>query len=275
MAIHGKPSEFKCKTTEAGDESFLLSGKNILVTGACGQIGSDFCRAVGKAGAFVIVSDIEPRKCSAQVRNLRGMGIRAMWVRLDVSDPKSVEKAFRRLRREIGKLDVLVNAAAIAVFTPFEKRTHADFMKVLEVNLGGPFLCTQAAAEWMKKNKRGGSIINIASVYGLVSSDPRIYTDCSRVNSEVYSASKGGLVMMTRYLAVHLAPYKIRVNAISPGGVYRNHGKDFVERYSNRTPMGRMANVNEISDALLYLASDRSSYLTGHNLVVDGGLTAW
>ena len=127
----------------------------------------------------------------------------------------------------------------------------------------------------MKRRKTGGRMINIASIYGIVSSDPRIYTGSQRRNSEVYSASKAAVIAMTKYLAVHLAPHHIRVNAISPGGIYRNHDKDFLNRYSNRTPMNRMGEEDEINDSVLYLASKASSYVAGHNLVVDGGLTAW
>lgn len=275
MDIRTKQKELNRPSKKSNARPRSLEGKRILVTGASGQLGSEFCQALGTAGAFVIVSDVDDKRGHRQVKNLREKGIGAAWIRLDVGNPDSVRRAFRKIRRIVPKLDVLVNAAAIAVFTPFEKRTLQDFMEVLKINLGGAFLCTQAALPLLKGNKNGSGIINIASIYGIVSSDPGIYTDCNRMNSEVYSASKAGLIMMTRHLAVHLAPFKIRVNALSPGGVFRGHGKDFVKRYSKRTPLGRMANASEISDALIYLASDGASYLTGHNLIVDGGLTAW
>ena len=127
----------------------------------------------------------------------------------------------------------------------------------------------------MRKEKNSGSIINIGSIYGIVSGDPRIYTDSARNTSEVYGASKAGVIHMTKYFAVHLAPFDIRVNCISPGGVFNNQGEDFVKNYSYKTPLGRMAKDSEITSAALFLASDESSYITGHNLVVDGGFTAW
>lgn len=254
---------------------FELEGDIALVTGACGQLGFQFCKTLGLAGAEVIVSDIKKDLCQKQVARLKELGIKASHVAMDIANEKSVRKAFQTITKENKKLDILVNAAAIAVFTPFEERTFKEFMKVLQINVGGVFLCSQEAAHIMKKQKSGGRIINIASVYGIVSSDPRIYTDCARRNSEAYSASKAAVISLTKYLAVHLAPYKIRVNAISPGGIYRNQGEDFLKKYSRRIPMNRMGSEEEINHSVLYLASKASSYVAGHNLVVDGGLTAW
>ena len=128
----------------------------------------------------------------------------------------------------------------------------------------------------MKKNKTGGSIVNIGSVYGLVSGDPRIYTDCARNVSEVYSASKAAVIQLTKYFAIHLSDYHIRVNSLSPGGVFNKQGDDFVKNYSNRVPINRMADQDELVSGLLYLANNKlSSYVKGHNLIIDGGLTAW
>ena len=256
-------------------DDFGLKGQTVLVTGACGQLGFQFCKTLGQVHAKVFVSDLKPDDCRKQVDRLRKMDIEADSVAMDVSDPDSVGKAFQQIERRGKGLDVLVNAAATVVFTPFEDRSYEDFMRVLEVNVGGVFLCSQQATRLMKRQDSGGRIINIASIYGVVSSDPRIYTDCNRRCSEVYSCSKAAVIMLTRYLAVHLAPYKIRVNAISPGGVYHHQGSDFVKNYSHRTALGRMAEEDEINHSLLYLASNASSYVTGHNLVVDGGLTAW
>lgn len=254
---------------------FELEGDVALVTGSCGQLGFQFCKTLGLAGAEVIVSDIKKDLCQKQVAELKKLGIKASYVLMNVANEKSVKKAFQTVEKENKHLDILINAAAIAVFTPFEERTFKEFMRVLQVNIGGVFLASQGAAKIMKKQKSGGRIINIASVYGIVSSDPRIYTDCARLNSEVYSASKAAVISLTKYLAVHLAPYKIRVNAISPGGIYRDQGEDFLKRYSRRTPMNRMGNEEEINHSVLYLASKASSYVAGHNLVVDGGFTAW
>lgn len=263
------------RSNGAASIDFNLKDQTALVTGACGQLGSQFCKTLGLSHARVIVSDTVAQACKSQVAKLKKFDIDADFVVMDVADPVSVKKAFRQIEVQEKRLDILVNAAAIAVFTPFEKRTFKEFMKVLEVNIGGVFLCSQEAARLMKRQKSGGRIINMGSIYGMVSSDPRIYTDCERQNSEVYSASKAAVLMLTKYLAVHLAPYHIRVNAISPGGIYRNQGQDFVRQYSDRTPLGRMGEESEINASLLYLASNASSYVAGHNLVVDGGLTSW
>ena len=256
-------------------EKFDLTGQTALVTGACGQLGSQFCKVLGEAGAKVIVSDLKSEACETRVQSLKELEVETGLAVMDVTDPSSVRETFRQIKQENKSLDILVNAAAIAVFSPFEERSYEEFMRVMQVNVGGLFLCCQEAARQMKGQKTGGRIINISSIYGMVSCDPRIYTDCDRVSSEVYASSKAAVIMLTRYLAIHLAPHKIRVNAISPGGVYNHQGPDFVKNYSRRTPMDRMANEEEMNGALLYLASKASSYVTGHNLVVDGGLTAW
>ena len=127
----------------------------------------------------------------------------------------------------------------------------------------------------MRANKKKGCIINIGSIHGIVSGDPKIYTDCARKTSECYGASKAAIIHMTKYFAVHLAEFGIRVNCISPGGVFNNQGKEFVENYSIRTPMGRMANEDEIAATAIFLASDDSTYITGQNIAVDGGWTSW
>ena len=149
-------------------------------------------------------------------------------------------------------------------------------MGVGEVNLFGAFNCINQIGSHMISNKIEGSIINIGSIYGVVSSDPKIYTDCSRNNSEVYSATKAGVIQITNYFAVHLADYHIRVNCVSPGGVFNNQGDDFVKNYSQRTPTKRMATPQEIVQAVIYFSDNSaSSYVTGQNLLVDGGLTSW
>lgn len=256
-------------------KKFTLDGQVVLVTGAAGQLGRQFSMVLGQMGAHVVVSDLKAQDCKVLAETLQSKGVKAMPLELDVSDSESVKEGFGVIATQLGRVDVLVNNAGIAVFNPFEERTFGEFMHVLTVNVAGTFLCTQAAVRIMKKQPSGGRIINIGSIYGLVSGDPRIYTDSSRNTSEVYAASKAAVIQMTRYWAVHLAKNNIRVNAISPGGVFNGQGTDFVENYSYRTPMGRMAQEDDLNGALMFLASEASSYVTGHNLVVDGGWTAW
>lgn len=256
-------------------ERFSLKNQVAVVTGAAGQLGRQFCRTLAQAGASIAIVDQNEAAADSFAEELKSENIRALPLAIDITETQAVNTGFDRINTELGSLDVLVNCAGLQIFAPFEERAFEDFMRVLEVNAGGTFLCTQTATRIMKEQPAGGRIINIGSLYGVVSGDPRIYTDCSRNTSEVYGGSKAAVIQMTRYWAVHLAQYNIRVNAISPGGVFNNQGEDFVANYSYRTPMGRMANEDELSSALLFLATDASSYVNGHNLVVDGGWTAW
>ncbi len=252
-----------------------LSGKKVLITGAAGQLGRQYCRAFAREGADVIAADIQLAACRQVIGELAGESKNHLALACDVSNPASVESAFAAIEKRFGTLDVLINNAGIAVFGSFEDRNFEDFMKVFRINAGGTFLCTKAASKLMRESGVRGVIINIGSIYGMVSSDPRIYTDSPRYNSECYSGSKAAVIQMTKYFAVHLAPYGIRVNCISPGGVFNGQGDDFVKNYGVRSPMGRMAKEDELTATAIFLASDGASYITGQNIAVDGGWTAW
>lgn len=250
---------------------FNLENKVVAVTGACGQLGKQICGAYRKAGSKVIALDVRPFK---------GRGSqRTYYYQLDISKKNDVFDCFSAAFNEFGAIDILVNNAGLAVFDPFEKRKEEEFDSVLSVNLKGTFFCIQAYVKLFRERKmKKGSIINIASFYGLVSPDPRIYTDCSRISSEVYGASKAGVIQMTKYFAAHLAASGIRVNCVSPGGIYNPRspqGKDFIKKYSFRCPMKRMGCDSEMLGAIIYLSSDSASYTTGQNIVVDGGMTCW
>ena len=243
-----------------------------MITGSGGQLGTRFAQSFSAEGAKIWLADKSPELLAKAVgktpqENLLGTLI------MDVTQPKSVESAFAQIR-EYGPLDVLVNNAGIGVFTPYWERDYDEFMQVMSVNVGGVFLCTREALRLMKEQGQG-AIINIGSIYGVVSSDPRIYTDCARMNSEVYSASKAAVIHMTKYFAVHAAPLGVRVNCVSPGGVFNNQGEDFVQSYTQRTPFNRMAKDQEICGAVIFLASSEADYVSGQNIVVDGGFTAW
>ncbi|WP_193771158.1 SDR family oxidoreductase [Candidatus Magnetaquicoccus inordinatus] len=252
-----------------------LQGKVAMVTGAVGQLGRQFCRALALEGAEVWVTDLDRQRCQQVAEELPHRGASHHALALDVGEPQSVQEAMAEIKQVSAALDIVINNAGIAVFTPFEERSFEDFMRVLRVNTGGTFLCIQQAAQLMRQQGRGGSIINLGSIYGEVSSDPRIYTDCGRKNSECYSASKAGIIMMTRYFAVHLAPFGIRVNCISPGGIFNQQGEDFVGNYSRGVPMARMGQEEELNGAAVFLASDESRYMTGQNLIIDGGRLSW
>ena len=147
-------------------------------------------------------------------------------------------------------------------------------MNILKVNIGGSFLLTKHSIKFLKK-ANNANILNIGSIYGFLSGDPRIYTDTKRNTSDAYAASKAALIQLAKYYAIHLAKYSIRVNSVSPGGIYNNQGKDFIYNYSQKTPLLRMANVEEIVNSILFIISDKASYINGHNFIVDGGLSSW
>jgi NAD(P)-dependent dehydrogenase (short-subunit alcohol dehydrogenase family) len=239
-------------------ERLRLDGRVALVTGATGQLGSAFCHTLSEAGAHVVAADLRE---SADVRSV------------DITDPDSVERLLAAVAKDHGQLDILVNNAGIGVYTPLAERELDDLARVSAVNLSGTVLCTRAASRLMQDS--GGSVVNIGSIYGIVSPDPRIYGSSGRNSSEIYGATKAGVIQLTKWLAVHLAGARIRVNAISPGGVFADQEPQFVREYESRTPLGRMATVDDVQGALLFLASDASSYVTGHNLVVDGGWSVW
>jgi 3-oxoacyl-[acyl-carrier protein] reductase len=249
-----------------------LLNKNILITGAAGQLGTKFAQVLAGHGAHLWLADTSTERLQAASKAIPAAALLGV-LEMDVTQSESVKQAFAQIATK-GSLDVLINNAGIGVFTPFWEREYADFMHVMSVNAGGTFLCTREALRLMKDSATG-SIVNIGSIYGVVSSDPRIYTDCSRMNSEVYSASKAAVIQLTKYFAVHSAEYGVRVNCVSPGGVFNQQGEDFVQNYSARTPLKRMAKDDEICGAVVFLASDESSYVSGQNIVVDGGFTSW
>jgi 3-oxoacyl-[acyl-carrier protein] reductase len=236
--------------------------KTAIVTGAQGNLGRSFVETLVDSGYFVHAVDLNARALA------KNSGV--SWVKLDITDETAVKKFYRKIR----SLDVLINNAGIGVYTPFEKRSAREFRKVMDVNLLGTFLMAQSAVAIMKKKKRG-AIVNIGSIYGQVSSDPRIYGRSGRNNSEVYSATKAGVIMLTKYMAAHFAGYNIQINCISPGGILNGQAGDFVKNYISKTPAGRMASVTDVQHALKFLISGDAGYITGQNITVDGGFTAW
>lgn len=267
---------------------FDLTSRVALVTGGAGLLGRQFSRTLAAAGARVAVLDLRVDAARQVAEDIqRELGGEAMALGMDITDPHQVEEAVAALRARWGRLDVLVNSAALDPKVSTEGQVQAagafeDFpldlwRQALEVNLTGTFLITQAAARLMREQGKG-SIINICSTYGLVGPDQRIYQKPGRppqFKPVYYSVTKAAMLGFTRYLAAYYAGTEIRVNALTPGGVYNQQDPDFVEKYSARTILGRMAREDELNAALLFLASDASSYMTGANLVVDGGWTAW
>lgn len=253
---------------------FRLNGKVAIVTGAAGQLGFSFSKALSEAGAVVIMADLNSNECKEKENLVRKGGyVEVHSIEVDVTQKRSIKSMTEQVLERFKRIDVLVNNAGVAVFTPFSKRTIDEYNRVMNVNVKGTLFCTQIVSKEMQAN--GGSIINIGSIYGIVSPDPRIYSDSGRNSSEVYGTSKAAIIQMTRYLAVHLAKFNIRVNCLSPGGVFANQKDFFINNYNQKTPLGRMAKESDLCGALIFLASGASSYITGHNLIVDGGFTIW
>ena len=261
-----------------------LDDKVIVLTGGAGLLGREYALALAGTGASVVVADVDTDAGKGVVAEA-GSGI---FIETDVTSKASVEAMVAGALAHYGRIDGLVNNAAIDLkfdashagehLDSFENFPLEEWDKGLSVNLTGMFLCAQAVARPMLACG-GGVIVNISSIYGLVGPDQRIY---ERPDSPepvykpvIYSVTKSAVLGLTRYLATYWSGKNIRVNTLTLGGVYNDHSDEFVHRYSSRTPLGRMANREEYSDALLFLLSKSSSYMTGSNLIVDGGWTAW
>lgn len=259
---------------------FDLAGKQVLITGGAGLLGGQFARALAKAGANLVVSDLNGDSCRALVAEITSTTDReVLSIEADITQPPSVAAMVNEAVERCGNIDILVNCAQAqsmdGATKPFEEFSLEVWNKIMGVDVTGTFLCCQAVGRHMAEH-RGGTIINISSIYGSVGPNFHIY-DGTEVSPPpaIYSVTKAGIVGLTRYLATYWADKGIRVNALTPGGVLSQQDPRFVEQYSERTPMGRMANKEDLTGALLYLVSDSASYVTGHNLVVDGGWTAW
>jgi len=269
-------------------DKFSLKGSTVLVTGGGGLLGRQFALALAQAGANVMLADLAYEAAADQAEVIRTEGLSAEALAVDVVDPDSTRAMVEQTLARFGRLDVLINSAALdPKFDPqhqseqaanaFETYSLEAWRKALDVNLTGMFLASQAAVQPMLAQGKG-VIINICSTYGINGPDQRIYIrpDGTRSYKPVYySVTKAGVLGFTRYLAAYYAGKNIRVNALTPGGVYNQHDEVFVKAYSAKTILGRMANIDEMSAAMLFLTSDASSYMTGANLIVDGGWTAW
>jgi 2-deoxy-D-gluconate 3-dehydrogenase len=271
-------------------QKFDLTGRVAVVTGGVGLLGAEFCRTMAEAGAAVVVVDLNASASQAVADSLTKSGYKALAVPTNITQPDEVNALVEKTISEFGRLDILVNSAALdpkfdpdAVnkgITPgaFEDYPLDLWNSALNVNLTGMFLMTQSCVKPMLAQGKKGSIINICSTYGLNGPDQRIYIkDGKRVAFKpvYYTVTKAGVMGFTKYLAAYYAGTDIRVNALTPGGVFNNHEDYFVQNYSAKTIIGRMAQKDEMNGALLFLASDASSYMTGNNVVVDGGWTAW
>ena len=258
----------------ADQDLFSLENRVALVTGAAGRgYGKQIAEGLARAGAHVIVTSRELAKANKRAAELCARGWKASAAVLDQSREGSAIDCVKQIEADHGRLDILVNNAAANHLQSFEDVSLEDWNRVLHTNITGTLWVTRAVAPLMLEFG-AGAIINLSSIYGLVSPDQRIYGD-SGINSPlVYGVTKAAIIQMTRYWATYWAP-KIRVNCITPGGLGDHQDKQFIANYIAKTPMGRMGQERDLEGAAVYLASDASKWMTGQNLIVDGGWTAW
>lgn len=262
-------------------EMISLAGRVAVVTGGAGHIGRAVAGGLAELGANIALVDVAASTGSGLVAELKeSWRVKAAMFDCDFEQGGAVKDLPRRVRDALGRIDIIVNCAAFVGTSglegwtvPFQQQSDATWRRALEVNLTAPFILIQAAAEDLAKYGCG-SVINIASIYGLTGPDWRLYEGTSIGSPAAYAASKGGLIQMTRWLATTMAP-KVRVNAVAPGGVFRATPEPFLSRYVARTPLARMAREEDITGAVAYLAGDLSAYVTGQCIAVDGGWTAW
>jgi NAD(P)-dependent dehydrogenase (short-subunit alcohol dehydrogenase family) len=258
-----------------------LNGRVALITGGAGHIGSVLGEALAELGASIVVLDSQGQSCTEVAARLHDQyGVETLPLMTDLSEESQIRSVPELVLNRFQKLDILVNCAALVGTSglegwavPFAMQSAATWRLALEVNLIAPFLLTQIFAEALAVSG-DGSVINIGSIYGMVGPEMSLYENTKMGNPAAYAASKAGLLQLTRWLATVMAP-RVRVNAVTLGGVWREQSESFSSRYVARTPLERMATEEDMKGAVAYLASDLSSYVTGHNLVVDGGWTTW
>lgn len=258
-------------------ENMELKGKTILVTGACGLLGRELCCGIAEWGGQVIVADVREAEAKVFADELSlKYGIMTWAVLLDITSEDSVKNALEWLQKNDISPDGLVNSAYPrnkTYGTRFESITLESWRENVDIHLNGYFNVTQQISRLLMKKKQG-CIVNFASIYGVVGPDFKIYDDTEMTMPAEYAAIKGGIVNFTRYLAAYLAPYEIRVNCVSPGGIENGQPDSFIKAYCERVPLKRMGKPQDIVGAVVFLLSDAAGYITGQNLLVDGGWTS-
>ena len=259
-------------------KKFDLDDKVIVITGGCGLIGRAFCEAVAQFGGHVVVADIpaaNPEALAAELSTRHGRTM--LGFGLDVASKDAVIQLRDKVLASFGRIDGLVNGhqnKTKSFFQPFEDYDEDNWDAVVETNLKGTFLTCQVLGTWMTENG-GGSIVNIPSTYSVVAPNQNLYKGTSLGCPAAYSASKGGVDALSRYLASYWATKGVRVNMITPHGVWNNHGEQFEKNFARFSPLERLSYNHEVASALIYLLSDASSYVTGDNMLVEGGWTVW
>ena len=234
----------------------------VLLTGSNGQLGQEISNKLSSS-YDVIHLDVSytQDQCGYHYRNV------------DISNLDAVAKIYKDINP-----DIVINNAGVSVFSSFMERNINELDHVYDVNLKGTINMINEFAKINQGNKDVKRVVNIASLYGVISADPRIYTDCARNSPEIYAATKAGIIQLTKYYCVHLRDFNIRVNSISPGGIFNPdapQGDDFIKNYSDRCPMGKMGSAEDVANGVQFLVSHDSSYINGHNLIIDGGSSSW
>ncbi len=263
------------------NQLFDLTGRVAIVTGGAGLLAAEHAKALSAFGAIVVLADIQLQRCEAVVNQLAGDGRAVHAYHCDVTSAQSWQQLCAAVVQQFGKVDILINNAGFTnqsrssnYAAGFEDFPLEDWNAIMQVNLTGSFLGCQVIGKQMLAQGKG-SIINMASLYGVVSPHHTIYAGTGVNQPVAYSVSKHGVIGLTKWLATLWAPKGIRVNSITPGGIYNEHTDPFLERFQQLNPIGRMSDKSELRGAVVYLAADASSHVVGHNLVVDGGWTVW
>ncbi|KZC99065.1 MULTISPECIES: SDR family oxidoreductase [unclassified Thalassospira] len=256
-----------------------MTNRIALITGGAGHIGQAVARKLAGNKVDVVLLDKDreqaARACSSITEEYQ---VNADFIPCDLSSPDAFSQVCETVSQQFGRMDFLVNNAAFYDDTPgwgvpFEEEGYEAWEKVMKVNLLAPFFLAQSLSSLLRKSE-SGAIVNVSSIYGLVGPDHRIYEGLNMTNPAAYAASKGGLIQLSRWLSTVLAP-DVRVNTVTPGGIERGQDEQFVSRYEYKTPLGRMATNEDIAGAVAFLLSNDAAYVTGQNLIVDGGWTAW
>ena len=255
-----------------------LQGRVALITGGAGHLGMAMAEALAENGATVCLLDLNEERCQARVAELESRGGSAFYAAADLTDAAATRSAVREAAARHGRLDIIIHAASLVGTdrvqgwaVPFESQSLEAWQMAMRVGLDPAFTILQEARPHLEASGHG-SVIFVSSIYGLVAPDNSLYEGTQMQTPSAYSAVKGALNQLTRHFAALLAP-KIRVNALTPGGIWRGQSETFIERYNKRTPMGRMGREEDFKGAAAFLASDLSAYVTGHTVVVDGGLS--
>lgn len=274
------------------EKLFNMNDKVVIITGGTGLLGMEYAKTLSFAGAHIVLVDLNEHRCREKAKELeKEFNKKMLGIKADVGNQHEVKQMVKNVEQEFGTIDVLINNAAFNCpveqkgcnFALFEDYSLELWKKSIDVNLTGMFLCCQEVIKVMKRKHTEGSIINISSIYGVIAPDQQIYasithpTDPSKqfIKPVDYATTKSGILNFTRYLAAMYGKDNIRVNTLTLGGVWDHQDEIFVKNYSLKTPLGRMANKTDYNGAIIFLASDASKYMTGTNLIIDGGWTCW